>query len=156
MKSKLPSDTVDPEGHQFLHNWTGSKIRGCYLVRFFISSNFYRLDLHNKTCIALANPQWNLLHRKTCVALSNLQRNICKNWIENRTSLENWKGMFVDFLIGHIGPPIVFTIMCRIVVKIWRRSVVYFKHVSLWCLLFDPHWTTYQSNILVQLRERAT
>jgi hypothetical protein len=22
-----------------------------------------------------------------------------------------------------------------------------FKHMSLWCLLFDPHWTTYQSNL---------
>ena len=56
-------------------------------------SNFYQLDLHNKTRVALANLQWN----------------ICKNQIENQTSsLFSYgyqKCMFVDFLIGYIGPP---------------------------------------------------
>ena len=36
--------------------------------KFFVFSNFYQLDIHNKICVALAN----------------LQRNICKNRIENR------------------------------------------------------------------------
>ena len=38
---------------------------------FFMSSNFYRLDIHNTT---------------TRVALANLQWNICKNWIGNQVS----------------------------------------------------------------------
>ena len=38
--------------------------------------------------------------------------------------------------------PIVFTTECRVVFSIQRRSPIYLKQVSLWCLLFDPHRTT--------------
>ena len=30
------------------------EVRGCCLVHFSCSPTFYRLDLHNKTCVALA------------------------------------------------------------------------------------------------------
>jgi hypothetical protein len=33
------------------------------------------------------------------------------------------------------------------VIDIWRRGPISFEHVSLRCLLFDPHWTTYQMNL---------
>ena len=46
---------------------------------FFMFSNFYRLDFHDETCIALAN----------------LQESIIKNWIQNETFLN-----FVDKVIG--------------------------------------------------------
>ena len=49
----------------------------------------------------------------------------------------------------------VFSIECRVVMKIQRHSPVSFSlftHVYLWCLLFDPHRTTYQFNIGVQVR----
>jgi hypothetical protein len=57
-------------------------------------SNFYRLDLHNKTCVALAN----------------LQRNMCENRIEHKTShalvvVIGSAYIFVEFLIGYINPP---------------------------------------------------
>ena len=46
------------------------KVCGCYLVCFFIFSNFLKLDLHKETSVALANLQWS----------------ISKNWIKNQTS----------------------------------------------------------------------
>ena len=44
----------------------------------------------------------------------------------------------------------------RVVIDIWRRSPIPFKHVSLWCLLFDPHQTTYQSNVGGLIKKWAT
>ena len=44
----------------------------------------------------------------------------------------------------------------KIVIDIHRHGLFSFKHVSLRCLLFNSHLTTYQSNIGVQLRNRAT
>ena len=52
--------------------------------------------------------------------------------------------------------PIVFTIECRVVINIWRRGPISFKRVSLWCLLFGPYRTTYQSNLGAQLKKWAT
>ena len=46
----------------------------------------------------------------------------------------------------------ILTIYGVIVDKLWRSSSISCKHVSLWCLLFDPHLTTHQSNSKVQLR----
>ena len=59
---------------------------------FFTFSNFWWLDLHNETCVALANLRWSF----------------SKNWIENWTSWFSygyWKCMFVDSLTEYIGPP---------------------------------------------------
>ena len=42
------------------------KICGCYLVRFYMFFNFYHLDLHDKTHVALAT----------------LRLNMCKNHIK--------------------------------------------------------------------------
>ena len=47
----------------------------------------------------------------------------------------------------------MFIIKCRVVINIWSHSSISFKHVSLWCLLFDPHRTTYQSNVGVRFRK---
>ena len=69
------------------------KVCGCYLIRSFMISNFYRLDSHNKTGVALANLHWNM----------------CWNWTENQTSLDLimiiGSSCFVDFLIEFIGLP---------------------------------------------------
>ena len=63
-------------------------------------------------------------------------------------SYDDWKCMFVDFLIGCIHVlPSVFTSECGVVIGIWRHSPISCEHVSWWCLLFDPHRTTYHSNI---------
>lgn len=53
-------------------NQVGHKECGCQLVVFFVFSNFYSLNSHNKTR----------------VASTNLQRNICRNRIESRTSFD--------------------------------------------------------------------
>ena len=76
-----------------------------------------------------------------------------QNRMENQTSLylvmviEN--ACFVDSLIcmDWTVLPTVFTIECGVVNKICRRDPISFKHVSLWCLFFDPHLITHQSNI---------
>ena len=109
----------------------------------FMFSNFYRLDLHNKTCVAWANPQWN----------------ICKNRIENRTSpyvvMGTRGACFLIFELDTQVLPIVFIIECRVLINIWRCSPISIKHVSLWYLLFHPHRTTYQPNIGFRIRKRA-
>jgi hypothetical protein len=52
----------------------------------------------------------------------------------------------ISWLDAHVLP-IVFTIECRVGISIWRLDLVFIKHVILWCFLFDPHRTTYQSNL---------
>ena len=37
-----------------------NKVHGCHSVWFSKFSNFYRLDSHNKACVALANILWNI------------------------------------------------------------------------------------------------
>ena len=54
--------------------------------------------------------------------------------------------MLVDFWVRYIGFPIVFSSEYRVVINIWRHGPISFSHVSMWCSLFDPNWTTYQSN----------
>ena len=60
---------------------------------FFIFTNFYILDLHNKTRVALAN----------------LQLNICKNQIEIHTFpnvvMVIGLGCLLIFLIAYVGLP---------------------------------------------------
>ena len=68
-------------------------------------SNFYRIDLHNKTC----------------VTLSNLCRSIGRNQIENRTSLDfvmvfESARLFIAQLNTHVFVA-VFIIECRFVVN---------------------------------------
>ena len=43
-----------------------------------------------------------------------------------------------------------------VVIDIWRHSPISFYNVSLWCLLFDSHRSTYQSNLEAHLRNWAT
>ena len=35
----------------------------------------------------------------------------------------------------------MFTFECGVANKVWRHSLISSKHVSLWCLFFDPHLT---------------
>ena len=99
------------------------------LGSFFTFSNFYRLESHSKKCVALANLLWN----------------ICKKLHPPLSSYGYWKCMFVDFLIGYVGPPNYAHYWVQssyLHLKTWTK---FFKHVSLWCLLLDPHQMTYQS-----------
>ena len=65
-------------------------------------SNFYRLDLHNKTRVTLENL-------------------FVKNGLKRRPPLLVGYGyrkrMFVDFLTGYIGAPNYFNIECRVVIN---------------------------------------
>ena len=56
----------------------------------------------------------------------------------------------------HKSSQLCSTVECGVVIKIGRHSPISFKHVSLRCLVFDPHQTTYQSSVGVWLRHRAT
>ena len=56
-------------------------------------SNFYQLNSHNKIPVALVNLRWNI-----CI-------NRIENWISLNLVMVIKKRMFVDFLIGYIGPP---------------------------------------------------
>ena len=104
---------------------------------FSRSPTLYQLDLHNKTCNAIPT------------AMKHLQK-LDLFWV----GYGYWKCMFVDFLIGYICPPNC--VHCRVAINFWRRSPTSFKHVSLWCfLLFDPHGSTYQSNLGVHLRKSS-
>ena len=42
------------------------------------------------------------------------------------------------------------TIEFEVADKSWRCNPIFFKHVFLWCLLFDFHLTTHQSIMSVQ------
>ena len=92
---------------------------------FFTFSNFYRLDSHNKTHVAIAN----------------LWRNICQSRIGNNTSLHSIMliisaCMFISFLIGYISPLQLCSLLSveYVVVNIWRRTPISFKHVSLFMM----------------------
>ena len=61
---------------------------------------------------------------------------------------------FVDSLTEYITLPIVFTVKCRAIDHVQRRSPISFRHVSLWCLLLDPHRTTYQSKYKGPIKKR--
>ena len=58
------------------------------------------------------------------------------------------------------GPPscVHYCIECRVVDYIWRCSLISFQYVSIWCLRFDPHRTTYQSESrgLIKKRNQIT
>ena len=60
---------------------------------FIMFSNFYQLDLHNKTQFALANSRCNIYKKS--------DQNLDLPWY----NYSNQKYMFVDSLTGYIGPP---------------------------------------------------
>ena len=109
-------------------------------VSFFMFSNFYLLDVHNKMRVALAN----------------LQCFICKNRSSPNLVIIIGSACTLIPWIGFEGPLIVFTIDCRLLMNTYWCSPISFEHVSLWCLLSDTHGTTYQSNLGVQSRKGAT
>jgi hypothetical protein len=76
---------------------------------FFMFFNFYWLDLHNKTCVALADLWW------------SISKNQVENWTSHDVSHPYLKCMFVDSLIEYIGLP-----DCEwgIVDEMWRCSPI--------------------------------
>ena len=98
-------------------------------------SNLYRLDMHKKTCVAIANLWWSI--SKTQVS-----------WF----SYAYWKRMFVDSLTEYFGPPncVQYWVWSRI----WRRSPdCFFMVFVLWsspdhtpikyrCLIKTSNWIT--------------
>ena len=60
---RCPNKKSDQIRHAWYHPITKPKARintqnkvcGYYLIHFFMSSNFYQLDSHNKTCVAFNN-----------------------------------------------------------------------------------------------------
>ena len=109
---------------------------------FSMFSNFYQLDLINKNPGTLATLQWN----------------ICKSWISPYLVMAIRSACLFGFLSGytHRSSQLCYSSECRADLHVRRRSPVSFKHLSLHCLFFDPHWTTYESNIGVQLRKWTT
>ena len=101
-----------------------------------IFSNFYLLELCNETCVAVANLPW---------------------WSISNNQIENWTSPDLVVVMGsaHLWipklnsyvMPILFIIKCGVINRIWRCIPSFFEHVVIWCLFFDPHLTTYQSNI---------
>ena len=88
--------------------------------------------------------QWRRLHQ---------QWNTWKSWIENWTFpyllwlYETYVCLFRNWIHG--SSQLCSLLSMELVMKIWRHSLVSFKHVSLWCLFFDPR----QPNIGAQLRK---
>ena len=92
---------------------------------FFMFSNFYQWDLHNKLCLPLANLQ-------LCVNKYRIEDEISPIiylWL-----LEVHVCWFLN-LNTHILP-IVFIIECEVVNKAWRWSPIYMEHITFWCLFF--------------------
>ena len=95
----------------------------------FMFSNVYRSASCNETCVAIANLCWSI----------------------NKNQIECF--VFVDFVlvIGsacwlklnwiHRFSQLVCIVECGVVTRIWRCSLILFKHVSLWCLFFDLNHT---------------
>ena len=104
----------------------------------FMFSNFYQLDLHNKPCFALANLRWSTIN------------DIKTNSLDIVCAIEVHVCSF--FIKVHKSSQFVFNIKFKVVNRIWKRSPIFFKHVSSWCLLFDPHQITQESNIGIRLK----
>ena len=101
----------------------------------FMFSNVYQVDLHNEAYVVLA--MYNESSTKTGLR------------IEDWTSLDlvmviTSACLLVSKLDTHLLS-ISFIIEHRAVVNIWRCNPISFNHVCLWCFLFDPHRTAYQS-----------
>ena len=103
-------------------------------------SNFSQLSSHNKTCVALANLQWN--HQQKSDWKSNLPL----------FSYGYQKCIFVDSSFEYKGFSNCVHFECEVVNKSWRLCPIYVKHVSLCFLFFDLHSAKHQSNISVRLR----
>ena len=88
-------------------------------------SNFYRLDIIFKTLWFISKSR--MIHQQNSDWKTDF------SWC----SYGSPKCMFVL--------PIVFIIQCEIVNKIRWCALFSFKHVSLWCLFFDPDLITLQS-----------
>ena len=126
------------------YNLFSIKVCGCYLVWFHVLKFFLiRFTQQNLCCIrvftmkTLSKPHWDL----------NLP------WLTSGY----WKCMFVDFLVGYIDPLncVHYRVYGRYYCFKTYSNVLYF-FLSLWCLLVDPHRTTYLSNLGVRLRDWAT
>ena len=100
------------------------------------------------------------IHNGNCVTSADVQWGITKSWIDNWTSLELvmviWSAcLLISWLNTYaiLQTTGMLNVECGVVNKIWQRSPISFKHVSLWCSFSDPHWTTHRLNIGVWLRK---
>ena len=109
---------------------------------------------------------WFIFHALQLLPIRFTQQNSCcisksiMKHMQNRIKI--WTSPYLGMVIGSscllicwlntCMCPIMFTIECRVVFNIQKHSPISFKHVSVWCLLFDPHRTTCQSIVGVQLR----
>ena len=97
-------------------------------------SYFYRWDVHNKTCVAVAN----------------LQCRISRNWIENQTSLVIDSAHLLTPWLNTEVLLLVFTIECRVVVNMWRSIPISFKTCVFYdvcsLILTEPHTNQIQGS----------
>ena len=115
---------------------------GFSLVSVFMFSDFYRLDLLNRTRIALA--KFVMKHQKKRKKKKKKMLKMDWKWGLPWFSYGCQKCMFcwlLDVMHSQVLP-IVFIIECRIVVIIWRPSPVFFEHICGY----------YRSNIRVWLK----
>ena len=89
----------------------------------FMFFDFYKLVLHNETCVAFANLRWRITKPDFL-------------WLGSCF----WKCLLLISSLNIQILPLVFISECRVVVNtIGRHSPIFFKYVSLWCLLVHPH-----------------
>ena len=119
------------------------------------------------SCQRYVDVLWFIFHVLQLLLITCTQPKLCclSRSTMKHLQIPNWKSDLRNFVIviggacmfiGYIRHPNYIHYECRVDIHIQRDSPISFKHVSLCYLLFDPHRTSYQSNIGVWLRKRAT
>ena len=132
----------------FLRMWstiTLTKLEYMGVIRFGFSCPPTSTDYiwHNIICIAFANLWWSI-STYTCNEPQTF------SWFSH----DYWICMFVDLFTVYIyrSYQLCSLFECTIVsYETWKCSPIFLKQCLLWCLFFDPHLNTHQSNIGVQL-----
>jgi hypothetical protein len=115
------------------------KICGCYLVVFHLYLLLIIFTQRNLCCI-----------RKPTM---KLQQTSYWKLDLSQFSYGYWKCMFVDFLNWmHVSSQLCSLSSVDLVNIFWKRSSIFFEHVSLRCLFVDLHLAIHRSNIGVQLK----
>ena len=109
---------------------------GVISVAFSRTPTSTNWNVHNQTCVALANPRWYVC-KETRLRIG---RPMVRLWLS-----EVHVCWFLNCILHRSSQ------VCSLLIvePLWvfedgARSL--FEHVSLWCLLFGLHWTTYESN----------
>jgi hypothetical protein len=133
--------------HTAFESMLGIKMRyiGVIWFHFSCSPTSTHRFLHNQNSCCISES-----------AMKHLQKTKLKFLTSANKSYGYWNCMCVASWMDRHVLRIVSSVQCRVVISIWRSSLTSFQRASLWCLLFDPHWTTYRPSIGVWLRKRAT